>query len=44
MEPLPNMNKVFSLIIQQEQQINSFGNSSAESQIFLNTTEKNYKQ
>jgi len=43
MEPLPNINKVFSLIMQQERKNTSFGILSFENKVFLNATEKSYK-
>ena len=44
MDPLPGINKVFSLIIQQERKYNSSGSLSVENKVLLNTVEKtNYK-
>jgi len=40
MEPLPNTNKVFSTIMQQERHTNNFD---VEKKV-LNTTKRNYKQ
>jgi len=41
MDPLPGINKVFSLIIQQERKYNSYGTLNVKNKVLLNTAEKN---
>jgi len=43
LEPLPNMNKVYSLNMQQERQNNGAAGTSSESKILLNTSERHFK-
>jgi len=43
LEPLPNMNKVYSLIMQQERQNNGVAGLNLESKVFFNAIERHYK-
>jgi len=43
LKPLPNMNKVYYLIMQQERQNNGTVGLNLEGKVFFNTIERHYK-